>query len=122
MAAGFLDGAHQALQARAKAAFAGLDAAAEGLDDAALAAQVAALGYYPHLVPAAFGGAAPKVSVLALCVLREELAYRSAAADSVYAVQGLGSHPVLLAGSPPGCARSWRSSCSTRIPRCPTWR
>jgi acyl-CoA dehydrogenase len=39
------------------------------------------------------------LDVRALCVLREEIAYRSAALDSIFAVQGLGSHPVHLAGT-----------------------
>jgi alkylation response protein AidB-like acyl-CoA dehydrogenase len=34
----------------------------------------------------------------ALCVVREEIAARSALADAVFAVQGLGSHPIALAG------------------------
>jgi acyl-CoA dehydrogenase len=67
--------------------------------DAELAAQVAALGLYPYLVPAAFGGAHPRIDVRSVCAIREELAYRNAAADSLYAVQGLGSHPVVLMGS-----------------------
>jgi acyl-CoA dehydrogenase len=50
-------------------------------------------------VPLEFGGALTAVEVLSLCVLREQFAYRNAAADSVFAVQGLGSHPILLAGS-----------------------
>ena len=61
--------------------------------------KVAALGYYRYLVPAAYGGALPTVDVRSLCVLREEMGARNAAADSLFAVQGLGSHPVLLAGS-----------------------
>ena len=44
-------------------------------------------------------GALPKVEALSICVLRDALAYQNAAADSVFAVQGLGSHPVLLSGS-----------------------
>jgi acyl-CoA dehydrogenase len=69
------------------------------LSDPQLAAQVASLGLYPYLVPAAFGGVHPKVDVRSVCAIREELAYRNAAADSLYAVQGLGSHPVVLMGS-----------------------
>ncbi len=40
-----------------------------------------------------------QVEARAICVLREELAYRSAKADSIFGSQGLGSHPILLAGS-----------------------
>jgi acyl-CoA dehydrogenase len=98
MGASFLSEAHLALREKARAAVAALEPVTP-VDDATLARQVAALGFYPYVVPAAFGGALPKVDVLSLCVLREELAYRNAAADSLFAVQGLGSHPVVLAGS-----------------------
>ncbi len=67
-------------------------------DGAALAAEVARLGCYRHLVPANYGGARPSIEVRSICAIREELAYRNASADAVLAVQGLGSHPVLLAG------------------------
>ncbi len=89
---------HDALAMRARAAFLKMEPSTP-MDDATLACKVAGLGFYPYLVPQAFGGKLPKVDVRSICVLREELAYRNAAADSVFAVQGLGSHPVLLAGS-----------------------
>jgi acyl-CoA dehydrogenase len=57
------------------------------------------LGYQRYVMPRAFGGEGDSLSVRSLCVLREEVAYRNAAADSILAVDGLGSHPVLLAGS-----------------------
>src|SRR5687768_8930867 len=68
-------------------------------DERALVRQLAALGCQRHLVPSAFGGVAGRVDVRALCVIREEMAYRNPAADSVFAVNGLGSHPLLLAGA-----------------------
>jgi acyl-CoA dehydrogenase len=40
----------------------------------------------------------PEKSVRALCVAREAIAYASPMADSIFAVQGLGSHPLALAG------------------------
>lgn len=98
MAASFLSSVHLELRARARALFNILEPQGP-ITDAQLKDEVARLGFYPYLVPAEFGGALPKVDVLSLCVLREELAYRNAAADSLFAVQGLGSHPVLLAGS-----------------------
>lgn len=98
MGATFLSSAHLELRAKARAAFASLEPAAH-VDDATLARAVAELGFYPYLVPADFGGALTKVDVLSVCVLREELAYRNAAADSLFAVQGLGSHPVVVAGT-----------------------
>ncbi|MCA2980410.1 MAG: acyl-CoA dehydrogenase family protein [Myxococcaceae bacterium] len=99
MSASFLTPDHQALQTRAAEAFAPLDAGALHVDDAGLASAVAATGLSPYLVPAAYGGVTAQVEVMSLCVLREELAYRNAAADSLFAVQGLGSHPLVLAGS-----------------------
>jgi acyl-CoA dehydrogenase len=51
------------------------------------------------LVPSEFGGVAPGVEALGLCAIREELGAASGLADSIFAVQGLGSHPVLLGGS-----------------------
>lgn len=99
MSASFLTPAHLTLKHRAAEAFTVIDADALPHDDEALAQAVARLGFYPWLVPAEFGGAEPIVEVMSICVLREELAYRNAAADSLFAVQGLGSHPVFLAGS-----------------------
>ena len=96
MSASFLTQTHLDLSARAAKAFAPLEA---HFDDPGLARAVAETGFYPYLVPAEFGGVNARVEVLSLCVLREALAYRNAAADSVFAVQGLGSHPVLLAGT-----------------------
>jgi acyl-CoA dehydrogenase len=96
---GLLTPAHEALRKDVQQRFAGLEATAEYEGDAAVAAAVTALGLYGYLVPAAWGGVHAQVDVRSLCVLREELAYRNGAADSLYAVQGLGSHPVLLGGS-----------------------
>ncbi len=92
-----LSSEHEQLREKARADFAALEPT-RPLSDAELGAAVAKTGYYRYLVPAEFGGALPTVDVCSICVLREELAYRNAAADSVFAVQGLGSHPVLLGG------------------------
>ncbi len=61
------------------------------------------LGLLRLLVPARHGGGAwgeggNAVDVRALCVAREALAYVSPLADAIFAVQGLGSYPILLAG------------------------
>jgi len=59
-------------------------------------------GFLGHAVPQAFGGCAagpPDLPDLrACCVLREVLAAASPLADSVFALQGLGSLPLTLAG------------------------
>lgn len=90
---------HRALAAKVKADAAKLEPHGPAMDYATLTCKVAGLGFYPYLVPKAFGGALDAVDVRSLCVIREEIAAVNAAADSVFAVQGLGSHPVLLAGS-----------------------
>ncbi len=91
---------HLDLIERARARYAAMEPRGdEHVSDSELAARVAALGDYKHLVPAAYGGWSERVDVRSICVLREELAYRSAAADSLFAVQGLGSHPLVLMGS-----------------------
>lgn len=99
MPSDFLSPRHEALAEEAREAAARLEPTGV-LDDAQLARAVAELGWYPALVPRAHGGARETVEVLSLCVLREALAYHNPAADSVFAVQGLGCHPVLLAGTP----------------------
>ncbi|MDB4941462.1 MAG: Butyryl-CoA dehydrogenase [Labilithrix sp.] len=65
--------------------------------------RLAALGLTKLLVPQSHGGGGwarggAGVDVRALCIAREAIAYVSPLADSIYAVQGLGSHPILLAG------------------------
>ena len=97
---GFLEPRHEALAREARDRCSALEAQPESEgDDAGLARRVASLGYYRYLLPAEYGGALEAIDVRSVCVLREELAYRNPAADSVFAVQGLGSHPLLLGGS-----------------------
>lgn len=65
--------------------------------------RLAQLGLLSLLVPHQHGGGAwgsggAGIDVRALCVAREAIAYVSPMADSIFAVQGLGSHPILLAG------------------------
>jgi acyl-CoA dehydrogenase len=50
-------------------------------------------------VPAEYGGKRAKVQARDLCILREQLARGSALADGLFALQALGSCPVILAGS-----------------------
>ncbi len=66
------------------------------------------LGLYAHLVPAALGGAPggaglpadpTAVDVRSLVLIREALGQVSPLADAIFAVQGLGSYPIVLAGS-----------------------
>jgi alkylation response protein AidB-like acyl-CoA dehydrogenase len=57
-------------------------------------------GLFPLLVPTVYGGTldGPFRSVT-LCLVREELARTCPAAEELFAIQGLGSHPILLAGT-----------------------
>jgi len=59
-------------------------------DPADLVAKLGLLHVFPLL--------GPEKSVRALCVAREILAYASPMADAIFAVQGLASHPLALAG------------------------
>jgi acyl-CoA dehydrogenase len=56
-------------------------------------------GWLAYAAPKRFGGAREKIHARDWCVLREELAYGSALADALFAVQALGSYPIVLAGS-----------------------
>ena len=99
MDAGLLEPRHRALAAQIREAMLGLEPTPLASSDREVADQLAQLGFYRYLVPSRYGGANEAVEVRSICVLREEIAYRSARADSIFAVQGLGSHPVLLGGS-----------------------
>jgi acyl-CoA dehydrogenase len=79
---------------------------AEEHDAARSAQKMGALGLYAYLVPEAHGGAAvgkpgeaAYVDVRALVLVREALGQVSPLADAIFAVQGLGSYPLVLAGS-----------------------
>ena len=56
-------------------------------------------GWLRYCVPAEFGGALPKLDSRALVVLRETLAFYSPLADFAFAMQGLGSGAITLAGT-----------------------
>ncbi|MBI3455784.1 MAG: acyl-CoA dehydrogenase family protein [Candidatus Rokubacteria bacterium] len=57
-------------------------------------------GVFPLLIPAAYGGALEgPFRSMTLCLVREELARRCPAAEELFAIQGLGSYPILLAGT-----------------------
>ncbi|HEY9237433.1 MAG TPA: acyl-CoA dehydrogenase family protein, partial [Burkholderiaceae bacterium] len=56
-------------------------------------------GWLRYCVPAAFGGALERLDSRALVLLRETLAFHSPLADFAFAMQGLGSGAITLAGS-----------------------
>jgi acyl-CoA dehydrogenase len=57
-------------------------------------------GWLRYCVPGAFGGAMDKLDSRALVILRETLAFYSPLADFAFAMQGLGSGAITLAGTP----------------------
>ncbi|WP_420102576.1 acyl-CoA dehydrogenase family protein [Bosea sp. (in: a-proteobacteria)] len=70
--------------------------------DEACRARVAALGAAGFLratVPAAYGGLSEKLDVRTLCLAREILAARDGLADFSFAMQGLGTGSISIAGS-----------------------
>jgi len=88
----------------------GLDAWAARMpvagDDAGVDARCRALvralgeaGWLRYCVPAANGGALAAVDSRALCIARETLAYHDGLADFAFAMQGLGSGAITLAGT-----------------------
>jgi acyl-CoA dehydrogenase len=56
-------------------------------------------GFTRAAVPDRYGGARPTVHARDLCIMREELARGSALADTMFAMQALGSYPITLAGT-----------------------
>lgn len=100
----FFGAAYDALAARLTADT--LAKLASSHDAAVVARTMGELGLYAHLVPEARGGfAAGKaadptyIDIRSLVLIREALGQVSPLADSIFAVQGLGSYPIVLAGS-----------------------
>src|SRR5258706_159437 len=100
----FLEPDHLELGARARAwaeknLAPGRDDGAEVEKTAArLVAELGRAGWLAYVAPGEFGGAREKISVRDWCVLREELAFAWALADGMFAVQGLGTAPLMPAG------------------------
>jgi acyl-CoA dehydrogenase len=97
----FFDDAHRTL-ATGLAAWAATQAVDESDDRAACRQWVRLLGdggWLRYCVPAAFGGALPALDSRALVILRETLAFHSPLADFAFAMQGLGSGAITLAGT-----------------------
>jgi acyl-CoA dehydrogenase len=64
-----------------------------------IVAELGRAGWLAYAAPKSFGGARDKIQVRDVSLIREELAYASALADTMFAVQALGSYPITLAGS-----------------------
>lgn len=55
------------------------------------------------MVPAEYGGRTERLDPLAICIVREVLMATSAHADSMFALQGIGSYAITVAGSEQQC-------------------
>jgi acyl-CoA dehydrogenase len=82
------------------AASAHADESIDGVDAAcrAHAAALGAAGWLRHCVPAPYG-ASDRLDARTLALARETLAYHDGLADFTFAMQGLGSGPIALAGN-----------------------
>lgn len=96
----FFAPAHTELAERLRAARPALEAVelpgrhvTEAERDRSAAAALASTGLFPLVVPSG------PIDTRGLCLAREMLGYVSPRADSIFAVQGLGTHPIVLAGS-----------------------
>jgi acyl-CoA dehydrogenase len=98
MATGFLDERHRELKQKAHAWADGSGVEHEH-DPRKIVAELAEAGLLAACVPSEYGGLREKVELRDLCVVRAALGYRSSLADTLFAMQGLGSYPVTLAGS-----------------------
>jgi alkylation response protein AidB-like acyl-CoA dehydrogenase len=101
----FFDQDHSALQARVRGWVGDNLLAAHGSEEniearaRALVRQIAGAGLLKYAVPQELGGAREKVSARDLCIMREELARGDALADTMFALQALGSYPITLAAN-----------------------
>ena len=104
----FFEATHRELAASIDAYAASAPEPAGGGVDATCRRWVRSLGdagFLRHCVPASHGGASSALESRALCVAREVLAYHDGLADFAFAMQGLGTGAITLAGSEPQCAR-----------------
>ena len=107
----FFDDTHRAL-ANGLVAWAREQCVDESDDRAACREWVQRLGaggWLRYCVPEAHGGALPSLDSRALVILRETLAYQSPLADFAFAMQGLGSGAITLAGTPAQQSRYLRA-------------
>ena len=100
----FFDDGHRKLAVELNAWADGRLDAVEDAEDVGRACRslVGALGdggWLRYCIGKPFGGARDKIDVRSLCLIRETLARRSGLADFAFAMQGLGSGAISLAGS-----------------------
>ena len=97
---GFLEPRHVKLAASTRESLALVDAElASDHDPMRVLRRLSNLGLLRACVPHSHGGLRDQIELRDLVVLRMALAERSSLADSMFAMQGLGSYPVTRAGS-----------------------
>jgi acyl-CoA dehydrogenase len=99
----FFDASHRNVRETASAFAAEMDRFIDHDDaDGSCRKLVKALGesgFLRHCVPEAFGGIGKRHDVRSLCLIRETLAKGDALGDFAFAMQGLGSGPIVLFGT-----------------------
>ena len=101
----FFEGVHRSIADQALAWAAALDSSHDESPAAvdarcrALVARLGEAGLTRYCVRQEFGGALPDFDARAICLIRETLAYHDGLADFAFAMQGLGSGAISLAGS-----------------------
>jgi acyl-CoA dehydrogenase len=100
----FFDDGHRTLartlDAWAARNLAGLDHADADESCEVLVARLGESGWLEYCVPAQHGGRRERLDSRSLCIIRETLARHEGLADFAFAMQGLGSGAITLAGSP----------------------
>ena len=64
-----------------------------------LVAELAHAGLFRLFVPREFGGSVDEISLVTICLVREQLARYAPNAELVFSVQGLASHSIIAAGT-----------------------
>ncbi len=100
-----LDAPYVALQQEARAFTRSIEAVAAEADESsqvhpAVLAALQKSNLSSLMVPAQFGGRGERLDPLAICLVREVLMATSSHADSLFALQGIGSYAITVAGSP----------------------
>jgi acyl-CoA dehydrogenase len=100
----FFDDGHRTLartlDAWAARNLAGLDHADADESCEVLVARLGESGWLEYCVPAQHGGRRERLDSRSLCIIRETLARHEGLADFAFAMQGLGSGAITLAGAP----------------------
>ena len=99
-----LDSRYQALADEARMVAAKLDPIAVEADSSSelhpgVLAMLRDSGLMRYVVPAAYGGRHDVIDPVAVCVVREILMGTCSAADSLFALQGIGSYAIAVAGT-----------------------